>query len=61
MRTAGPANHAPAGAVQGDAATDQELIQLFVPPSDVKGGPEKLPLDTAEKAAERGDLLEVVN
>ena len=61
LRTAGPANHAPAGAAQGNAATDKELIRLFVPPSDVKGGPEKLPLDTAEEVAERGDLLEVVN
>ena len=61
LRTAGPANHAPAGAVQGNTATDKELRQLFVPPSDVKGGPEKLPLDSAEEVAERGDLLEVVN
>jgi len=68
LRTAGPANHhappanhAPAGAVQGNTATDKQLRQLFVPPSDVKGGPEKLPLDSAEEVAERGDLLEVVN
>lgn len=61
LRTAGPANHAPAGAVQSNAATDKELVQLFVPPSAVKGGPEKLPADSTEQAAEKSNLLEIVN
>jgi hypothetical protein len=51
---AGPAVH------RHDAA-DPKLIQLFVPPSDVKGGSEKLPKDSAEQAAEKNVLLEVVN
>jgi putative transposase len=46
LRTAWPAKQAPAGAVQCSDAADpklsQQLSQLFVPPSDVKGGPEKL-------------------
>jgi hypothetical protein len=61
LRTAGPAKGAPAGAVQSNAATDPKLIQLFVPPSEVKGGSEKLSQNSAEEAAQRGDLLEVVN
>jgi len=40
---------------------DPKLIQLFIPPSDVKGGSEKLPKDSAEQTAERSVLLEVVN
>jgi hypothetical protein len=32
-----------------------------VPPSDVKGGPEKPSSDSNEPAAENGQLLEVVN
>jgi putative transposase len=62
LRTAGPANHAPAGAVQSNDAADPKLIQLFVPPSaKVKGGSEKLSKDSAEDAVEDGNLLEVVN
>jgi integrase-like protein len=52
LRTAGPANHTPAGAVPRSDTTDPKLLQLFVPPSDVKGGPEKLLADTTEAAAE---------
>jgi putative transposase len=61
LRTAGPANPAPAGAVHCADPADPKLLQLFVPPSNVKGGPEKLPSDSAEHAAETPDLLEVVN
>jgi putative transposase len=61
LRTAGPAHQAPAGAAQRNAAADPKPIQLFVPPSDVKGGSEKLSKDNAEKMAEPSDLLEVVN
>jgi hypothetical protein len=43
-------------------AADPKLLQLFVPPSaEVKGGPEKLPMDSTEQAAKKGNLLEVVN
>jgi len=61
LRTAWPANRTPAGAVHCHDAADPKLIQLFVPPSDVKGGPEKLPSDSAQEAVEKGNLLEVVN
>ena len=61
MRTAGPAKEAPAGAVHCNEAADPKLLQLFVPPSDVKGGPEKLVTDSTEKTAGEGNLLEVVN
>jgi hypothetical protein len=62
LRTAGPANNPPAGAVQSNAAADPKLIQLFVPPSaEVKGGSEKLSKDSKEQASEQRELLEVVN
>jgi hypothetical protein len=61
LRTARPANRAPAGAVHCSEAADPKLLQLFVPPSEVKGGPEKLSTDSAEQAAEKSNLLEVVN
>jgi len=61
LRTAWPAKEAPAGAAQCNDAADPKLLQLFAPPSDVKGGPEKLSSDNAEEAVERGNLLEVVN
>jgi putative transposase len=60
-RTAGPAKEAPADAVQSDDAADPKFIKLFVPPSDVKGGSEKLSKDSAEEAVESDKLLEVVN
>jgi integrase-like protein len=60
-RTAGPAKQVPAGAVPRSDAADPKLLQLFVPPSDVKGGPEKLLTDNTEAAAENRELLEVVN
>jgi hypothetical protein len=43
------------------SAPNSKLLQLFVPPSEVKGGTKKLPSDSAEQAAETSDLLEVVN
>lgn len=61
LRTAGPAKAAPAGAVQRNATADPKPIQLFVPPSEVKGGPEKPLTDSTEAAADNGHLLEVVN
>jgi Integrase core domain len=61
LRTARPAEKAPAGAMHGSTAADPKPLQLFLPPSDVKGGPEKLPPESAEQAAETTKLLEVVN
>ena len=61
LRTAWPAKESPAGAVHCINAADPKLTQLFVPPSDVKGGPEKLPSESAEEAVKTGNLLEVVN
>jgi transposase InsO family protein len=49
LRTAGPANHTPAGAVHSSAAADPKPLQLFVPPSEAKGGSEKLPTDSVER------------
>jgi Integrase core domain len=43
LRMAGPTKQLPAGAVQRNDAADPRLLQLFVPPSKVRGGPEKLP------------------
>ena len=60
-RTAWPGKAAPAGAVHCGASADPQPLQLFDPPSEVKGGPEKLLIDTSEAAAENSDLLEVVN
>jgi len=60
-RTAWPANQAPAGAVHCSDAAGPKPLQLLVPPSEVKGGPEKLPTDSTEQAAENSNLLEVVN
>jgi putative transposase len=60
-RTAGPANQAPAGAVHCSDTADPKLSQLFVPPSDVKGGPEKLSPGQPETPAGTSTLLEVVN
>jgi hypothetical protein len=60
-RTAGPANQVPAGAVHCSNTADPKLTPLFVPPSDVKGGPEKLPTNGTEQAAEKSNSLELVN
>jgi putative transposase len=60
-RTAWPANQAPAGAVHCSDTADPKLSQLFVPPSDVKGGPEKLSPEQPETPAGTSRLLEVVN
>jgi hypothetical protein len=57
VRTAGPARSAPAGAVHRADATDPKLLELFVPPSDVKGGAEKLPKDGTEQPARKSELL----
>ena|SRR5215469_10567965 len=42
-RTAWPADETPGGSVHCSDAADPKPLQLFVPPSDVKGAPEKLP------------------
>src|ERR1700730_19458820 len=52
-RTAGPANQAPAGAVHCSDTADPKLTPLFVPPSDVKGGPEKLSPGSPKRQRER--------
>jgi len=61
LRTAGPAKQMPAGAVQGSDAAKPESLQLFVPPSDMKGGAEKLFKETAGAKTEKRLSLEVVN
>jgi putative transposase len=61
LRMAGPAKAEPARAMHGSDAADPKPLQLFVPPSEVKGGPEKLPTEPPEQAAEKSDLIEVVN
>jgi putative transposase len=61
LRTAGPANQAPAGAVHGADAADPKLRQLSLPPlTEAKGGPEKLPTDSVQTAA-TSKLLEITN
>lgn len=60
-RTARPAKQVLAGAVQSADSSVAESEQLFVPPSDVKGGPEKLPTDSTERAADKSNLLETAN
>jgi putative transposase len=60
-RTAGPANRLLDDAVQGVDPSVQESEPLSVLPSDVKGGAEKLPSASAEKAGETTKFLEVVN
>jgi len=61
LRTAGPAKRAPADAVQRNSTADPKPIQLFVPPSDVKGESEKLSQNKAQGGLKEGNLLEVVN
>ena len=62
LRKAWPAKAAPAGAMHCSEAVDPKLLELFVPPSaDMKGEPEKLPMDTTEQADKKSKLLEVVN
>jgi len=54
LRTAGPTQEMPAGAVHCSEPADPKPIQLFVPPSaDLKGGPEKLVTDSTEKTARK--------
>jgi hypothetical protein len=60
-RMAWPANQQRADAVHCGDLADPKPLQLFDPPSDVKGGAEKLPPDSAEPAVETTKLLEVVN
>lgn len=60
-RTAGPAEQMLAGAVQHADSSVEEFEQLFVPPSDVKGGPEKLPTGPGKISAPNSRLLEVVD
>jgi putative transposase len=61
LRTAGPANQAPAGAVHCSDPPDPKPLQLFVPPSDMKGGAEKLLKEAASATPENRLSLEVVN
>jgi hypothetical protein len=61
LRTAWPANQAPAGAVHCSDTADPKLSQLFVPSSNVKGGPEKLSMDSAKSPTTKSELPEVVN
>jgi hypothetical protein len=56
-RMAWPASQIPADAVHCGDPAEPKHLRLLVPPSKVKGGPEKLPSDSAED----GQLLEVVN
>jgi len=54
LRTAGPPKRAPAGAVQCSEAADPKPIQLSGPPSvNMKGGPEKLVIDSTEETGEK--------
>lgn len=59
--TAGPANQTLAGAVQPANPSVEEPEQLFVPPSDVKGGSEKLPTQPSTISPGNSRLLEVAN
>jgi len=47
--------------VQGVDSSVQESELLSVPPSDAKGGAEKLPSARAAQAPETSNLLETVN
>ena len=60
-RTAWPANQAPAGAVHSSDAADPKPLQRFVPPSDVKGGPEKPSTKPDKIGTGNSRLLEVVD
>jgi hypothetical protein len=51
-RTAGPAKRLLAGAVQCVDSSVQESEPLSVPPSDLKGGAEKLPSARAQPASQ---------
>jgi len=62
LRTAGPANQTPAGAVHCADAANPKPLQLFGPPRvEMRGEAEKLPSAPAGKAAAPGNLLEPVN
>jgi Integrase core domain len=61
LRTAWPANQAPAGAVHCPDTADPKISQLFVPPSDMKGGAEKLLKEAVSATPEKRLSLEVVN
>jgi putative transposase len=60
-RTAWPADETPAGAVHCSDVADPKPLQLFVPPSDVKGGPEKLPTEPRKIGIGNSPLLDVVD
>jgi hypothetical protein len=51
----------PAGAVQSTDAADPKPLQLFVPPSDMKGGAAKLLKEAVGETPENRLSLEVVN
>ena len=60
-RTAWPADKTPAGAVHCSDVADPKPLQLFVPPSDVKGGPEKLPTKLRKIGKGNSRLLDIVD
>jgi hypothetical protein len=60
-RTAGPAEQKLAGAVQCANPSVEESEQLSVPPSEMKGGPEKLPTEPGQISTGNSRLLEVVD
>jgi hypothetical protein len=61
LRTARPANHTPADAAHCSEPADPKPLQLFVPPSDMKGEAEKLLKEAVGETPESQLLLEVVN
>jgi putative transposase len=62
LRTAWPAEKAPAGALHGSSTADPKLLQLFgSPQAEMRGEAEKLLTDSTEQTAENSDLPEVVN
>jgi hypothetical protein len=62
LRTAGPANNIPAGAVHSTDSADPKPLQLSGPPPfRMRGEAEKLPSASAEQASEPSNLLDSVN
>jgi putative transposase len=62
LRTAGPTNNVPAGAVHSTDYADPKPLQLSGPPPfRMRGEAEKLPSASAEQASEPSNLLDSVN